>query len=290
MVSPWVIFGLLVAGNYISNKKDSLKRKSIMSLLSFPISMLYTLLVAGALSPFMCKKMTNSSFVLISSPSILCYESVWNRFYPLVVSFIILYIVLFPLFVIALFWKNRSNVHSPLFMQNYGHLISSFRESFFFWELVVFVRKGVFAGLAQSIPLYPSGDTEPYFLSVLFLFFFLGIETFFSPFKKHSVFVKSFMWTILAILLLLCDGFVFKSVDVSSFQKTAFGALMIVLIVGTLLVSVGALFLEIWTNKRKGLKTANSASQIDPDGASNITGLVLTPAIHSGKPTTPNHY
>jgi hypothetical protein len=107
---------------------------------------------------------------------------------------------------------------------------------------------------------------KPYFLVVLLIFVFMTIDYVMSPFKSHFTSVKSFLWSVLAIVLLLCDGFVFKSETIPLWQKNSFGAFMIVLVV---LACVSAFGITVYVYRYQGVQQQNEKEK-DPASLQKI--------------------
>jgi hypothetical protein len=152
------------------------------------------------------------------------------------------------------FWKHRLNVKSAEFEQKFGHLSASYKQRCFYWEAVALIKRLCFAILFQTIPLYGTNNFIPYFIIVLLLFCFITLEHVFMPYKKHASSVKSFLWSCLALVLLLCDALIFKNTTVPEQQKNSFAGFMIALI--TIAVSVSFLTTVWEARKRMQMQTA----------------------------------
>jgi hypothetical protein len=262
MCLPFALAFLSFAWNVlnvkIKHQEFQIQRVSIVSQVSILISSLYTLLVAGAVSPFVCAEQFGSH-VLLSSPSIKCFKGEWNTAAFFIYTFAIVYFVGYPVFVGITFWNNRRNLKDDDFAKKFEHLIGSYKQECFYWELVMLGKRMSFAIVSQVAPIYGENNVFPYFLVIFLLFCFIVLEYIFMPFKKHSTSVKSFLWTCLAMILLLCDGFVFKNAYVPETQRAQFAALMVTLIA----ISVGATLLAMTLDvlrRRKQTEASNFTS------------------------------
>jgi hypothetical protein len=216
----------------IKHQEFQIQRVSIVSQVSILISSLYTLLVAGAVSPFVCAEQFGSH-VLLSSPSIKCFKGEWNTAAFFIYTFAIVYFVGYPVFVGITFWNNRRNLKDDDFAKKFEHLIGSYKQECFYWELVMLGKRMSFAIVSQVAPIYGENNVFPYFLVIL--------------------------WTCLAMILLLCDGFVFKNAYVPETQRAQFAALMVTLIA----ISVGATLLAMTLDvlrRRKQTEASNFTS------------------------------
>jgi hypothetical protein len=194
------------------------------------ISSMYTLLAAGIMSPCICKKTVDNTYVSITSSKVKCFQGEWRAAAFLIYGFLIFYGLLFPGYLAVMFWRNRNDPTNPEFERRFGHLTQSYKVHHFYWELVGFAKRLSFAAISQTTPLYDSSDLTPYFLLTALLFIFNWLEHVFMPFRKHSSSVRSFMWNSVALIMLLCDGFVFKSPSTPKDQKDLFGGFMVAMI------------------------------------------------------------
>jgi hypothetical protein len=164
MSCPFVLFAAFFTSSFIFKRSESHRfehlrsLKGSLALFSLLISSLYTLLVAGAVSPFMCARSKGDSRVVVSSPSITCFQGKWNQNLFFFVFFMLLYAVAYPAFVIYTFWKNRDQLKSTDFLKDFGHLTTPYRNDRFYWELITFAKRGAFAVCSQIVPLYSSAS------------------------------------------------------------------------------------------------------------------------------------
>jgi hypothetical protein len=264
MSLPFALAFLSFVWNLLSAKMKhqafQVHRVSIVSQVSILISSLYTLLVAGAVSPFVCAQQFGS-YVLLTSPSIVCFQGEWNSRAFFIYLFAVVYFVGYPCFVGVNFWINRrNNVKDTLFAKKFEHLIGSYKPECLYWELVMLGKRMSFAIIAQIAPIYGESNVYPYFLVIFLLFCFMVLENIFMPFKRHSSSVKSFLWTCLAMILLLCDGFVFKNASVPEARRAQFAGLMITLIVVSVGITVLTTTLDICRRQQQKDKTSGHTS------------------------------
>jgi hypothetical protein len=266
MFSPFIIFSFFLISKFTYQKifKDTkavlpFESNGHISLMTMLISSLYTLLMAGAVSPLMCVNLGNGKFPLISSPSIYCFESTWSQYAVFIFMFLVIYGAAFPAFIGYQLYKNRHNIASEKFTREFGHLTSPYKDKHFYWELIAMAKRSSFAVISQVVPLYSKDNMMLYFLTVMLLFFFLYLEYVAFPFKRKAIGVKSFTWTIVIVLLLICDGFVFKSTMDQS-KKNQFAVVMILFLC--------MLFLGTITNwafeARTTIKQINTLNNTNP--------------------------
>jgi hypothetical protein len=232
-------------------------RTLYISLMSKFVSALYTMLIAGAISPFICSSFKNRGKVLVLHPSLTCFTSDWNKNAFFVYLFLFSYGIGYPVYVLYVLLKNRRDLQSENFRKSFGHLTSQYKDEWFFWELVSMLKKTSFAICSQITPLFSDENLTVYFAMIFLLFFFNYVENMATPFKRVNQGKSSTTWTMLVIILLMCDGFLFKSSSISSTEKTRVGIVMSMLIVLGLIQSVFIAFQHLKQSLSKSPKTVN---------------------------------
>jgi hypothetical protein len=268
-------FALLVLANVALLFKEKFQNRRIVFpqfwtlIMQFTllISSLYTLLAAGSVVPFICKKLSNETYVSIFSSSVKCFEGDWNSAAFFIYSFIIFYGALFPGCLAVVFWKNRRDPENYQFVRVFGHLTRPYKTEQFYWELVAFIKRFSFAVISQITPMYDRTDMTPYFLLTSILFLFNWLEHVFTPYKRHSSSVKSFLWNSIALIMLLCDGFVFKNTSTTSSQKDLFAGFMVAMISIAVVFTVITSFIEAQkvvsaNNQKANVKAAEGPNRL----------------------------
>jgi hypothetical protein len=282
-----------------STTTGAITSKGFISFMSLLISSLYTLLISGAISPFICVS-AGGRFVLASSPSITCFEGEWARYLPSIIFFIILYVLIYPACVSYVFFKNKNDLSSALMTKDFGHLTDSYKEKYFYWELMVMFKRASFVFFSMIIPIYGNDGPIPYFVTFAWIFLFLYIEVITSPYKKQLVQNKSFSWTLVTVILLLCDGLVFKNSNLTTVEKDRYANFMIFLLV-LLGVGITVIFIKDVKEKREkkagnidmqkdtetqqtnaNLEKVESAAEIknsaDPIGSDGLSSATVNPS------------
>jgi hypothetical protein len=231
--------------------------------LTMLIASIYTLLVAGSISPLLCRATASGTYVSIFDSEIQCFQGQWKSLAPVVYGFIVLYSFLYPAFLAMAFWKNRNNSIDVNFLRIYEHLTIPYKKKYFYWELVNMLKRIIFAVISQTTSLFESGKLTPYFLLIFSCFVFIGLEHIFMPYRKHSASIKSFLWTSLAIVLLLGDGLVFKSSTTPVSEKNLFSSFMIATVVVVFLIVASITFFEVG-------KARNKLRQTSPESAVSV--------------------
>jgi hypothetical protein len=144
---------------------------------------LYTFLSSTALSPFGCTSIGKSQFVVTKSPNIACYEGEWKRYLPIAIIFAVLYLVCFPLGVLVLLVRNRSETNTPLFQQKYGHFVNGYRWSYSYWYVVVLLKNLSISLLMQYLSANQN-ESSTNFATVIVLFVFVLLNLICMPFRQ----------------------------------------------------------------------------------------------------------
>jgi hypothetical protein len=247
MSTPFVFLGAIIV-NLVVKKIISIARRRTFelkkfkdragALTTFVFTSFYTLVVSAGVTPFICFKREDGTYGLKQNPSNNCYDKEWFDILPTAVFFIVLYAISIPATLSIILYQNRNNLNSSLFLKNYGHLTRSFKRSYFYWEVVMLMRRATFVLVGQVGTLSNSGNLSPYFFTIVILFCFHSLELFCLPYKRVTTFMRSATWSVVSIVVLLCDGFIFKSAVVSQVEKILFAVLMLLLLIGAIISSI----------------------------------------------------
>jgi hypothetical protein len=251
--------------------KNWIPRLVILEKLKFAfvltVALFYTLIFTTIISPFNCVSQGNNAFSLTYNATISCYDSDWMNYrLPVLIIFIILYVVLFPYLLIReyLIFRRRSDVKmerlSPLFI----FLTRSYRPSLYWWELVHLLKR-------LAIILFGTFDirvgTEKYFSILIVLLIFFMIDLTFFPYERKSLMQISMIWNCSAFLTLMIDGLVFRSATSTPSQRTLCVALIIIMISLSFILSLRHIYRSRFLKIRKKV----FPSHLDPsDGSSEI--------------------
>jgi hypothetical protein len=163
----------------------------LISLFQFIIITLYTFIVSSVFQPFNCLKQPDNSYSMAKSPSSLCYDSTWNKNLPALVFFILMYVIGFPAALLYIFVKNYKMIDTVEFKTRYGNLVSPYSRQFFYWELVVMLKRSAF--MVSNDFLSTGADYGTRFVfSIALLCVFLWFDATFCPFRiKEKNFIKT---------------------------------------------------------------------------------------------------
>ena len=159
----------------------------------------YTFLLKTTCEPLNCIERLDKKWVMRHAPSIFCYEPAWETRLPLVILNLILYLVVCPLLLIwILFYYKVQDKRCVDFLEKFGRLTIPYRTNFYWWELIIILRKAIFVVIIDfsfnqiyvSDPENMTGNTVPKYLSAsmgLITLFFVSLicSILFQPFR-HS--------------------------------------------------------------------------------------------------------
>jgi ABC-type Fe3+-siderophore transport system permease subunit len=161
----------------------SIPQKSICILLML-LTSLYTFVMSNTLAAYRCLPQDDGTFTLLSAPSLDCYDSVWNENFP-VIFFGILVTLSVPVSVAIILFLNRNKLKSNDFTWTFGFLISPYSSKFYWWEIVVLLKKIVYVLLVDLTNSF--GIFERSFMLILFLILIeIGLDGNIRPFADHN--------------------------------------------------------------------------------------------------------
>jgi hypothetical protein len=167
--------------------KQYLFSQGVPLLILFVITM-YAFLVSAAVSPFKCNYGTDNT--LYDDPSKICFSAEWNSKLPMVIFFMIVYIIALPGTLVYMLWKNRETVNSEKFKNTFGSITRMYKEEMYWWELIQVLKRTLFAGTNAFLRMLAPQDTA-IFATLCILCTFQVVESSFMPFKEHSHFLLS---------------------------------------------------------------------------------------------------
>jgi hypothetical protein len=212
-------------------------KKRMFGLFTFFVVAFYTFLIQTSLQPFNCIKQLNGKYTLTKSPSDFCYSNTWNQNFPFVILFLILYGIIFPMVLVVYFLKYRYDLENFDFQMKFGPLIMPYKKLYFFWELVVMIRRAVF--IVSSDFLSSSGSYGlRYSSGIALMLFFVWSDALIQPYLTRQFNMFAVAWGLVSCVVLLCQGLVFEEDEVTDAIKYSFGILVVSILGGCLLFAI----------------------------------------------------
>jgi hypothetical protein len=221
LILIFVFFALLGAG-YLYAKYDAVERQNArsrlkasvfdksISLLLMLFSTFYTFVLGMVMSAFRCYPQEDGTYTLLASPSHDCYDSEW-RSYLWIIIFGILLLLYFPVQLLFVFWRYRGRIHSNAFFYRYGVLVMPYKEQYFYWEVVLLIRKLILICLVDLTNAM--ANSERAFVLICFLILELFLDFLLNPFKEENLHIRELrnIWQCASILFVLSNAILIQS-------------------------------------------------------------------------------
>jgi hypothetical protein len=156
--------------------------KSIDAFLVF-LTTLYTYVLSSIFSAFRCYPQDDGSYTLLSSPSLDCYDSLWFD-HLFVIALGILVIVITPVALFIILHTNRNRRFSNQVWWRYGRIMKFYKPKFYFWEVVVLIRKTIFVSLVDLTNGWQKLDRA--FVIIVFLVAESFLDITVQPFSENQ--------------------------------------------------------------------------------------------------------
>jgi hypothetical protein len=157
--------------------------KKFINVCTFMVVTFYTLLVSTVFQPFKCTQQSDGTYTLTNAPSLKCFDSDWSKNLPAVILFVFVYVVFMPLFMAWVFWRQRKQIYSPKFQSKYYFIVSSYKPTLFYFELVNMLKRALFV---VSNDFFSNSYGVKYVCSVGILLVFLLIKEIFHPYQRRK--------------------------------------------------------------------------------------------------------
>jgi hypothetical protein len=236
------------------------------------VSVFFTVIFSTLISPFNCKLQSDSSYTLWYAPSINCYEGEWlGSHLTMMVLFSLIYVVIYIAIISRTFFRIYKS-HMKYSSQTAEFLTRSYNDRTFWWEAVHILKR--VAIIACGVMLPRSKGSEVYVIMFFVLLGFLLLDILAFPYQRKSMMRLSLMWNSITLLVLMTDGFVFKSSYVSEDVKRMVGILNIVLILLAIILSMRQAYISRISKVRKRFFEGNL---VGFDEASNLMNVQFSP-------------
>jgi hypothetical protein len=160
----------------------------IILIVVFFTTSIYPLLISTASSPLKCQSIGNK-IVMTDNPSAECYSAEWFGHLGWALFFLATYGLVCPGFLIWMFWTNKKDVGSPIFMEKFFHISAAYIDKYYWFEFVYVLRRASF--VMMSAFLARAGASINLFCSILLQLGFLALESSIQPFKNPLNMKKS---------------------------------------------------------------------------------------------------
>jgi hypothetical protein len=154
--------------------------------------------------------------------------------YIIIISFF--YAVSIPFFFAYIFIKNRKDPRNPAFRKRFGALVKPYKSKFYFWELVLILKKSSFFVVNQMGFLSDNYITR-FSTSICLLACFGALEVYLEPYDSKPANLLNLTWNIILLMVLLCQGLIFEPAY-SSTIYSIFGIYIMTIVIGTIFIVI----------------------------------------------------
>jgi hypothetical protein len=157
--------------------------KSIAAFL-IALTTLYTYVLSTIFSAFRCFPQDDGTFTLLSSPSLDCYDSVWNKYiFVIVVGILIISAV--PFILLFILVKNSNRRTNNQFYWRFGRLYEFYKPKYYYWEVIVLIRRTIFVSLVDLTNGWQK--LERSFILIAFLVVEFTVDIAIQPHAKSNL-------------------------------------------------------------------------------------------------------
>jgi hypothetical protein len=215
------------------------------------VSIFFSIIYSTLISPFDCVRQKDGSYSLWTNASILCYNSDWNSLHlPWIITFGLFYVVGYIALMVKFFVRVRKNISKASKApseQSYEYLTRYYKDTVYWWEGIHTLKKILILSIGRLA--FSNDQTSKYFATFFLLLFFLLLEVIVFPYARSSMRL-SLLWNAIALLLLITDGLLFKSSEISEYTKAACAFSLIALVIFVLLLSTYHIVKTRWTHTK----------------------------------------
>jgi hypothetical protein len=142
---------------------------------------LYIYILSATFSAFRCAPQDDGSFTLLSSPDLDCFDLLWYKNLWLILLGILI-LIFVPCSLYFILYRNQNRLMDNHFRWKFGYLILPYKKNFYFWEVIMLLRKTMFVSLVDLTNGWQKLDRS--FVLLIFLFMELLVDVYLDPFEK----------------------------------------------------------------------------------------------------------
>ncbi|KAJ6249797.1 g protein-coupled receptor-related [Anaeramoeba flamelloides] len=231
------------------------------------LTLLYLILSQKCLQVFDCKYDSSSkNYIFQPEPNYNCFEKWWyQKLFIASIIFIIFYIIGIPFLILYLLIKNSKILTETQFDLKFGLLCTRYNKNFFFWEIIIMIRKLFLIIMTLFISNFP---TFQLILIVLVLLVALVIQQIYKPYlsNRHNYLESTLL---LISIIILLSGLIFNSKEFiyndkeSRLLSKIIIVIMVLSITFLLIINVADIVFRIKHNKnnKNHFKTKNQSEK-----------------------------
>jgi hypothetical protein len=205
----------------------------------------YALFMNTLLEPFRCLRQSDDVYVSASDPSTKCFDAEWKRNLIFVIPTLFFYLIVFPLGLGFVLRSNRRNLDTEKGLVRYGFLIRLYKSQFYFWDIVVMLKRAFFFVSLNFFTNSESANSKTFF-SIAVIFIFLSIQIVCSPYNLRTRNVLSNIWDAICVMILVAGACLFdQNISMEEQKKWSLllglGLIVFAAFNATLIIKIGLL-------------------------------------------------
>ncbi|KAJ3443190.1 repeat outer membrane protein [Anaeramoeba flamelloides] len=175
----------------------------------YTLSFIYATVSYWMMKPMDCTKYSTGFTVFDPEPTYSCDGSRYSTLLAFSIIFFLIYSCGIPLWMFYQFKKNKDTIS---FREEYGLLIGRFKDEWYYWELVLMMRRLLFVIFSLFLSRYPMMQTA---FAEMSLFLMLLLQLYARPYKEDRHNRLEFTLLSARVVVSLC-GTLFYGGDLSS--------------------------------------------------------------------------
>jgi hypothetical protein len=168
----------------LRRRLDSSPFERALSVYIFLLTGMYTFISSSSFSPFRCYPQADGTYTLIPDSTQDCYGQEWKK-HIWIIAIGLLQIILIPIALIVILSQYKKNRYNNFYDWRYGLLFRSYKEEYFFWEVVIMLRKTLFVFLVDASNAFTT--SLRIFFILLFLITNFVAESILRPYKQQGI-------------------------------------------------------------------------------------------------------
>ncbi|KAJ6236681.1 repeat outer membrane protein [Anaeramoeba flamelloides] len=241
------------------------------------LTLLYLILTLNVLKIFKCDKRDDGNYYLHASGDIKCFSSDWYDLFIISIIFSLIYIIGIPLLLIILLVHYSKRLNERQFDEKFGLLCCRYSKNYFYWEIVVMIRKLFFVIFQIYLT---NAKIYQLILCIIVLFIALLLQFVYRP---YLIIRHNFLEFVLLFVseIVLFSGLIFSSDDFTNVNdRNKLSVSIIVIIWFSVLILSLIVFFEL--KHRYRVKTGKEIDDIK-QATRSFQGKALVDLLKGGK-------
>ncbi|KAJ3433709.1 repeat outer membrane protein [Anaeramoeba flamelloides] len=216
---------------------------NLINAYSILLSLLYLFIALTIFEFFDCTQIgTTNKYFLDSDPSLLCFEGWWWKYFPVAIFFGVLYILGIVLLLSWALWYYSKKIDEVTFNKRFGLLCVRYTKDYYFWEILVMLRKLFLVVFDVFLTLHPMPQV---ILCIVILFIALILQYEVNPYSGNKNNTLELVLLFVSEIVLF-SGLIFVSKDFKTeAMKNKVGIVVIIIIIVSIGIICVIIFFEV---------------------------------------------